>query len=150
MKLLTLLLAAGLVTSVAVAESTPEKATSIKNGKDLLTAIRLALRTHDGERLKTEQERMDASHVQGYIKGLKEASWVLGYANDSVPYILPTNITTEQLAQVLLHYLTIHPEKQNKPCYQLVALVFTEAFRNPKWKPLPDAPEAPTKAVEDD
>jgi len=105
-----------------------------------MRATRLAIRVYDHEELKTEQERAEASHARGYLKGLKEASWVLGYSNDQVPYILPTNITSQQLAKVILHYLTVHPEKREKDSYEVVALALTEAFRNPKWKPLTDGP----------
>ncbi len=76
---------------------------------------------------------------------------MLGYANDKVPYILPTNITSEQLGKVILHYLSIHPEKREKASYEIVALALTEAFRNPKWEPLSEAlPKQPQKVGEDD
>ncbi len=151
MFLKSLFLSLGLLACAVVhAESVPDKATSIKTGKDLQRAVRLALRTYDGEKLKTEQERTDASHARGYLKGVKEASWILDYANDGVPYILPTNITNQQLAQVILHYLSQHPEKQDKASYQVVALALTEAFRNPKWKPLSDAAPGTPKAEGDD
>lgn len=117
----------------------------------MMKAIRLALRSYDGEKLKTEQDRTDASHARGYLKGVREASWVLGYSNDKVPYILPTNITSEQLGKVILHYLTIHPEKRDKASYEVIALALTEAFRNPKWEPLSDAvPKQPAKVGADD
>lgn len=135
-----LLLGAGILASIAQAEPISEKATPIKDGTDLQKAMRLAIRTYEGEKLKTEQERVDASHARGYLKGLKEASWILDYANDRVPYILPTNITNEQLGKVLLHYLVTHPEKRDKASYEIVALALTEAFRNPKWEPLPNNP----------
>jgi uncharacterized Fe-S cluster protein YjdI len=150
MRLSFLFLVVGLLVSTVRAEPTPEKASPIKDGNDLQKAVRLALRTYDGEKLKTEQERTDASHARGYLKGLKEASWVLDYANDRVPYILPTNITNEQLAKVILHYLVVHPEKREKASYEVVALALTEAFRNPKWEPLTTNPPKPTQAAGDD
>jgi len=151
MHLRYLFLVAGFLVATAQAEPAPEKASPIKDGNDLQKAIRLAIRVYDGEKLKTEQERTDASHVRGYLKGLKEASWVLDYANDKVPYILPTNITSEQLGKVILHYLVTHPEKRDKASYEIVALALTEAFRNPKWEPLPnDSGLKPAKPVGDD
>ncbi len=150
MHLRSLFLAACLIASAARADSVPDKATPIKDGNDLSKAVRLAIRAYDGEKLKTEQERTDASHARGYLKGLKEASWILDYANDHVPYILPTNITNEQLAKVILHYLAVHPEKRDKASYEIVALALTEAFRNPKWEPLPSNPATPAKPVGDD
>jgi hypothetical protein len=150
MHLRSLLLIAGLFVSTVHADSIPDKATPIKNGNDLMKAVRLAIRAYDGEKLKSEQERTDASHARGYLKGLKEASWVLDYANDQVPYILPTNITNEQLAKVILHYLAVHPEKRDKASYEVVALALTEAFRNPKWEPLPSNPQKPAQAAGED
>ena len=150
MFLRTLLLTLGFVVCTSYADSVPEKANPIKTGKDLQRAIRLALRAYDGEKLKSEQDRTDASHARGYLKGVKEASWILDYANDGVPYILPTNITSEQLGKVILHYLAGHPEKQEKASYQIVALALTEAFRNPKWKPLSDDGPATPKAEGED
>jgi uncharacterized Fe-S cluster protein YjdI len=151
MHLRCLILVAGVMMSAAYAEPVPEKASPIKDGNDLQKAIRLAIRTYDGEKLKTEQDRTDASHARGYLKGLKEASWVLGYSNDQVPYILPTNITSEQVGKVILHYLVTHPEKREKASYEVVALALTEAFRNPKWQPLSKegGPKPPPTAGED-
>jgi hypothetical protein len=136
MHLRSLLLVAGLMVCTVHAEPASDKAIPIKDGNDLQKAIRLAIRSYDGEKFKTEQERVDAGHARGYLEGVKEASWVLGYANDKVPYILPTNITTEQLGKVILHYLVKHPEKRKKSSYEIVALALTEVFRNPKWEPL--------------
>src|SRR5437660_1003996 len=98
MHLRSLFLIATLIASTVQADPTSDTTTSIKDGNDLMRAMRLAIRAYDKEKLNTEQERTEASHARGYLKGLKEASWVLDYANDQVPYILPTNITNEQLA----------------------------------------------------
>ena len=146
-----LLLVVGVMASAAYAEPVAEKASPIKDGNDLQKAIRLAIRTYDGEKLKTEQDRVDASHARGYLKGLKEASWVLGYSNDQVPYILPTSITSEQVGKVILHYLVTHPEKREKASYEIVALALTEAFRNPKWQPFSKdgGPKPPPTTGED-
>ena len=150
MHLRFLLLAFGLMVSMVQAEPIPEKASQIRDGNDLLKAMRLAIRTYDGEKLKTELERTDASHARGYLKGMKEASWVLGYSNEQVPYILPTNITNQQLARVILHYLSVHPEKREKSSYEIVALALTEAFRNPKWEPLgKEAPKMKDTGLDD-
>lgn len=151
MHLRCLLLIAALAAATAHADPVPEKASPIKDGNDLQKAMRLAIRAYDGEKLKTEQDRVDASHARGYLKGVKEASWVLGYANEQVPYILPTNITSEQVGKIILHYLVTHPEKRTKASYEIVALALTEAFRNPKWQPLSkdDGPKPPPTTGED-
>jgi len=150
MHLRSLFLIAGLITSTVWADSAPEITSSIKDGNDLMRAMRLVIRVYDKEKLNTELERTEASHARGYLKGLKEASWVLDYANDRVPYILPTNITNEQLAKVILHYLSIHQDKRDKASYEVVALALTEAFRNPKWEPLPSNTPKPARPAADD
>ncbi len=48
-----LLLIFGLMVSSVRADPSVEKATSIRSGEDLQKAVRLAIRTYDGERLKT-------------------------------------------------------------------------------------------------
>lgn len=150
MKTSALLLLLGSCGTLIAADPVPEKANPIKDGNDLLKAVRLAIRTYDGEKLRTEQERVDASHARGYIKGLKEASWVLDYANDGVPYILPINVRNEELAKIILHFLATHPDKLSKASYELVALAFTEVFRNPKWKPLAEPLPVPTPVPSND
>ncbi len=146
----SLLLALGLVASIVQAGPVPETNTSIKDGKELIKAMQLAIRACDNEKLANDDERARASYARGYLKGLIEASWVLDYANDQVPYILPTNITDEQLAKVILHYLSTHQDKRDKASYEIVALALTEAFRNPKWEPLPStAPKHPRPAGDD-
>jgi hypothetical protein len=151
MHLRCLLLGAAMAVATAHADPASEKASPIKDGNDLQRAIRLAIRSYDGEKLKTEQDRVDAGYARGYLKGVKEASWVLGYSNEQVPYILPTNITSEQVGKVILHYLVTHPEKRAKASYEIVAFALTEAFRNPKWQPLSkdDGPKASPTTGED-
>ena len=140
MRFLTLLLTIGMILDSARAES-PKATSPLNDGNDLLRLVHLAIRAYEGEELKNEKERTDASYGMGYMKGVKEASWVLGYSNDSVPYILPTNLQGVHLAKVIERYLTVNPEKKSKPPYEIIALAFTEAFRNPKWKPLPKPSE---------
>ena len=140
----------GLAASTVQAGPAPETATTIKDGTELIKAMQLAIRACDNEKFANDDERAKASYARGYLKGLIEASWVLDYANDQVPYILPTNITDEQLAKVILHYLSIHSDKRDKASYEIVALALTEAFRNPKWQPLPSTtPKRPRAAGED-
>lgn len=140
MRFLTLLLAIGVLIGSLRAEP-PKSNSPLNDGNDLLRFMHLAIRAYEGEEFKSEKERADAAYAMGYLKGVKEASWVLGYSNDSVPYILPTNLQGVHLAKVIERYLTIHPEKRDKPPYAVIALAFTEAFKNPKWKPLPNPSE---------
>ena len=100
MRFLTLLLAIGMIFGFARAES-PKVISSLNDGNDLLHLVHLAIRAYDGEELKSEKDRADASFGMGYMKGVKEASWVLGYSNDNVPYILPTNLQGVHLAKVI-------------------------------------------------
>jgi hypothetical protein len=140
MRFLTLLLAAGLLIGSLRAEP-PRPLSPLNDGNDLLRLVHLAIRAYEGEEFKSEKERTDAAYAMGYLKGVKEASWVLDYSNDQVPYILPTNLQAVHLAKVIERYLTVHPEKRAQTPYAVIALAFTEAFRNPKWKPLPSVAE---------
>ena len=94
------------------------------HAKELLSGIQLMREYEKAERNDKSTNLDKAGEYLGYVMGFYDATWFF--------YADPQNITKGQVAAVVAEFLNRHPEKWNRPAWDLVMEALQEAF--PKAK----------------
>jgi hypothetical protein len=96
-------------------------------GKELLSGNELVQLMREYEKAERNDKSADwrkAGEYLGYVMGFYDATWFF--------YAAPQNITAGRVTAVVAAFLNQHPEKWNRPAWDLVMEALREAF--PKAK----------------
>jgi hypothetical protein len=97
------------------------------HGKELLSGNELVQLMREYEKAERNAKTTDwrkAGEYRGYVMGFYDATWFF--------YADPENITSGRVAAVVAAFLKQHPEKWDRPAWDLVMEALQEAF--PKAK----------------
>lgn len=97
------------------------------HAKELLSGNELVQLMREYEKAERNDKSANwhkAGEYLGYVMGFYDATWFF--------YADPQNITEGQVAAVVAEFLNQHPEKWNRPAWDLVMEALQEAF--PKAK----------------
>ncbi len=103
------------------------------NGEQLLKECELVTKYPDASKM-TEVEYGNGTHCLGYLSGATFvfATWdefnTKRNGNNPSPVCLPSNVSTKELAMVVVKYLNDHPNKLHEHFSLLVLFALSDAY----------------------
>lgn len=104
-----------------------DKAFPVTDGNSLEEALRLGDRIQAKQTL-TKEETAAYFSVLGYLQGQLGMGMAWSRLGLDAPFKLPRGITVGQLQQIVVKFLSDHPEKLHEAADPLVLAALTQAF----------------------
>lgn len=118
-----------LLVSPLPAQSAAPPAYALNSGNDMMTAFGAC------DRSLASFSVPDATvcvHLNGYIDGASDVAVAICAAEKSCQFHVPSEVTRDQVYDVVRQYLVNHPQNRQEPAWGLVETAIAEAWPKPK------------------